>query len=81
MLFSSSRQVARATYHAAVERWPNAKITPIYKFWARRAASILHPAHPCPHAPLALFPLQSGSQSPLAGAALLISRPWAVRDV
>ena len=27
MLFSSSRQVALATYHAAVERWPNAKIT------------------------------------------------------
>jgi len=25
--------------------------------------------------------LQSGSQSPLVGAALLISRPWAVRDV
>ena len=54
MLFSSSRQVALGTYHAAVERWPNAKITPIYKFRARRAASILHPAHPCPHAPGAL---------------------------
>ena len=27
MLFSSSRQVALATYHAAAERWPNAKIT------------------------------------------------------
>ena len=56
----------------------------IYLFWARRAVEhILHPAQPCPHAPksLALFPLQSGSQSPLVGAALLISRPWAVRDV
>ena len=27
MLFSFSRQVALATYHAAVERWTNAKIT------------------------------------------------------
>ena len=80
MLFSSSRQVALATYHAAVERWPNAKIMPIYKCGPdARRASCTRRIHA--RTRLALFPLQSGSQSPLVGAALLISRPWAVRDV